>query len=92
MSLSNAKNNSPANYQNGNGRKNPKDDATGFKSESSSNFKNESANEIQSVTDQLNEVENGVVSQDQHQLSKSDSLEGEIEKRIMRFTSRLYTS
>jgi len=92
MSLSNAKNNSPANYPNGNGRKNPKDDTVGFKSESSSNLKNESIHEIQSVTDQLNEVENGVVEQKQHRLDISDSTEDEIEKQVKRFSSRLYTS
>lgn len=92
MSLSNAKNNSPLHYPRGNGRKNPMDDAVGFKSELSSKLNNESVHEIQSVTDQLNEVENGVVIQDQHRLQQSESLDDEIEKRNIRFTSRLYSS
>jgi len=91
MSLSNVKN-SPANYPSGNGRKNPMDDAAKFRSESSSNLRKESIHEIQSVTDQLNEVENGVVAQEQHRLNSSESIEDEIEKRVKRFTSRLYTS
>lgn len=91
MSLSNAKN-SPANYPSGNVGKNPMDDAARFKSESSRNLKNESVHEIQSVTDQLNEVEKEVVEQKHHRLDGSISLEEEIEKRTNRFTSRLYTS
>lgn len=89
MTLIKIKTNSPYSTRNGRCYRSKLDDPAGFKNESSRLPENESLNKIQSVTEQIKEVKNGVVSQEPVHDSSSN-MEVEIEPRTKRFSSRLY--